>query len=135
MQEARAQLALLRFARLIVSQLGSISSLRLIPTIHSFSSLRVQCNAHGALTNPDLSQATAPSKQKRTHAVFRVSSAHRLASTSKPRFVDLPDKGHKFLLGLDISKRKLDRGKLLCVDVRLVDSAFCQTPKERLGGA
>ena len=86
MQEARAQLALLRFARLIVSQLGSISSLRLIPTIHSFSSLRVQCNAHGALTNPDLSQATAPSKQKRTHAVFRVSSAHRLASTSKPRF-------------------------------------------------
>lgn len=87
MQEARAQLALLRFARLIVSQLGSISSLRLIPTIHSFSSLRVQRNTHGALANPDLSQAMAPSKQKRTHAVFRVSSAHRLASTSKPRFV------------------------------------------------
>lgn len=30
MQEARAQLALLRFARLIVCQLGSISSLSLI---------------------------------------------------------------------------------------------------------
>lgn len=87
MQKARAQLALLRFARLIVCQLGSISSLRLIPTIHSFSSLRVQRNTHGALANPDLSQAMAPSKQKRTHAVFRVSSAHRLASTSKPRFV------------------------------------------------
>ena len=87
MQEARAQLALLRFARLIVSQLGSISSLRLIPTIHSFSSLRVQRNAHGALANPDLSQAMAPSKQKRTHAVFRGPSAHRSASTSKPRFV------------------------------------------------
>lgn len=81
------KLALLRFARLIVSQLGSISSLRLIPTIHSFSSLRVQRNAHGALANPDLSQAMAPSKQKRTHAVFRVPSAHRSASTSKPRFV------------------------------------------------
>lgn len=53
----------------------------------------------------------------------------------KSRFVYLPDKGHEFLLGIDISKRKLDRGKLLCVDVRLVDSAFCHTPKERLGGA
>lgn len=94
MQKARAQLALLRFARLIVCQLGSISSLRLIPTIHSFSSLRVQRNTHGALANPDLSQAMAPSKQKRTHAVFRVSSAHRLASTSKPRFV-----GEKVKLG------------------------------------
>ena len=105
MQEARAQLALLRFARLIVSQLGSISSLRLIPTIHSFSSLRVQCNAHGALTNPDLSQATAPSKQKRTHAVFRVSSAHRLASTSKPRFV-----GERVQLG-DIVCASSERNK------------------------
>ena len=53
-----------------------------------------------------------------------------VAEVDKSRFVDL-----EFLLGLDISKRKLDRGKLLCVDVRLVDSAFCHTPKERLGGA
>ena len=104
MQEARAQLALLRFARLIVSQLGSISSLRLIPTIHSFSSLRVQRNAHGALANPDLSQAMAPSKQKRTHAVFRGPSAHRSASTSKPRFV-----GEKVKLGELISKAKVER--------------------------
>ena len=39
------------------------------------------------LANPDLSQAMAPSKQKRTHTVFRASSAHRSTSTSKPRFV------------------------------------------------
>ena len=58
-----------------------------------------------------------------------------VAEVDKSRFVDLLGKGHEFLLGLDISKRKLDRGKLLCVDVRLVDSAFCHTPKERLGGA
>ena len=58
-----------------------------------------------------------------------------VAEVGQSRFVDLPDKGHEFLLGLDISKRKLDRGKLLCVDVRLVDSAFCHAPKERLGGA
>lgn len=49
MREARVQLALLRFARLIVSQLGSVSSLSLIPTIHSFSSLRVQSNTHGGV--------------------------------------------------------------------------------------
>lgn len=87
MREARAQLALLRFVPFIVSQLGSISSLCLIPTIHSFSSLRVQRNTHGVLENPDLSQAMAPSKQKRTHTVFRATSAHRSTSTSKPRFV------------------------------------------------
>ena len=87
MRKARVQLALLRFTRLIVSQLASVSSLRLIPTIHSFSSLRVQRNTHGVLANPDLRQAMAPSKQKRTHTVFRASSAHRLASTCKPRFV------------------------------------------------
>ena len=88
MREALEQLALLRFARLIVSQLGSISSLCLTLTIHSFSSLRVQRNTHGVLANLDLSQAMAPSKQKRTHTVFRASSAHRSTSTSKPRFVE-----------------------------------------------
>ena len=88
MREALEQLALLRFARLIVSQLGSISSLCLTLTIHSFSSLRVQRNTHGVLANLDLSQAMAPSKQKRTHTVFRASSAHRSTPTSKPRFVE-----------------------------------------------
>lgn len=39
------------------------------------------------LANLNLSQAMAPSKKKRTHTVFRDSSAHRSASTSKPRFV------------------------------------------------
>lgn len=39
------------------------------------------------LANPDLSQAMASSKQKLTHTVFRASSTHRSASTSKPRFV------------------------------------------------
>ena len=87
MRGARVRLELLQFACLIVSQLGSISTLCLIPTVHSFSSLRVQRNTHGVLANPDLSQAMAPSKKKRTHAVFCISSAHRLASTSKPRFV------------------------------------------------
>ena len=94
MREALEQLALLRFARLIVGQLSSISSLSLIPTIHSFSSLRVQRNTHGVLANSDSSQAMTPSKQKRTHAVFRASSAHRSTSTSKPRFV-----GEKVRLG------------------------------------
>lgn len=88
MRGARVRLELLQFACLIVSQLGSISTLCLIPTVHSFSSLRVQRNTHGVLANPDLSQAMAPSKKKRTHAVFCISSAHRLASTSKPRFVE-----------------------------------------------
>lgn len=46
------------------------------------------------LENPNLSQAMAPSKQKHTHTVFRASSAHRSASTSKPRFV-----GKKVKLG------------------------------------
>ena len=46
------------------------------------------------LANPDLSQAMASSKQKRTHTVFRASSTHRSASTSKPRFV-----GEKVRLG------------------------------------
>lgn len=87
MRGARVRLELLQFACLIVSQLGSISTLCLISTVHSFSSLRVQRNTHGVLANPDLSQAMAPSKKKRTHAVFCISSAHRLASTSKPRFV------------------------------------------------
>ena len=40
------------------------------------------------LANLNLSQAMAPSKKKRTHTVFRDSSAHRSASTSKPRFVE-----------------------------------------------
>lgn len=48
----------------------------------------------GVLANPDSNQAMVPSKQKRTHAVFCVSSAHRLAPTSKPRFV-----GEKVKLG------------------------------------
>lgn len=39
------------------------------------------------LANLNLSQAMAPSKKKRIHTVFRDSSAHRSASTSKPRFV------------------------------------------------
>lgn len=39
------------------------------------------------LANLNLSQAMAPSKKKRTHTVFRDSSAHRSASTSKPRFI------------------------------------------------
>ena len=39
------------------------------------------------LANLNLSQAMAPPKKKRTHTVFRDSSAHRSASTSKPRFV------------------------------------------------
>ena len=99
MREARAQLALLRFVPFIVSQLGSISSLCLIPTIHSFSSLRVQHNTHGVLENPNLSQAMAPSKQKRTHTVFRASSAHRSTSTSKPRFVGERVKRGKLLIG------------------------------------
>lgn len=46
------------------------------------------------LANPDLSQAMASSKQKRTHTVFCASSTHRSASTSKPRFV-----GEKVRLG------------------------------------
>lgn len=46
------------------------------------------------LANLNLSQAIAPSKKKRTHTVFRDSSAHRSASTSKPRFV-----GEKVRLG------------------------------------
>ena len=99
MREARAQLALLRFVPFIVSQLGSISSLCLIPTIHSFSSLRVQHNTHGVLENPNLSQAMAPSKQKRTHTVFRASSAHRSTSTSKPRFVGERVKRGELLIG------------------------------------
>lgn len=110
MRGARVRLELLQFACLIVSQLGSISTLCLIPTVHSFSSLRVQRNTHGVLANPDLSQAMAPSKKKRTHAVFCISSAHRLASTSKPRFVDLGDKGGKLLLKL---KGRQRHGKAL----------------------
>ena len=39
------------------------------------------------LANLNLSQAMAPSKKKRIHTVFRDSSAHRSALTSKPRFV------------------------------------------------
>lgn len=46
------------------------------------------------LANLSLSQAMAPSKKKRTHTVFRDSSAHRSASTNKPRFV-----GEKVRLG------------------------------------
>lgn len=50
------------------------------------------------LANPDLSQAMASSKQKRTHTVFRASSTHRSASTSKPRFVDLGGEVSELLL-------------------------------------
>ena len=46
----------------------------------------------------------ASSKQKRTHTVFRASSTHRSASTSKPRFV-----GEKVKLGELISKAKVER--------------------------
>ncbi len=56
------------------------------------------------LANLNLSQAMAPSKKKRTHTVFRDSSAHRSASTSKPRFV-----GEKVKLGELISKAKVER--------------------------
>ena len=126
MREALEQLALLRFARLIVGQLSSISSLSLIPTIHSFSSLRVQRNTHGVLANSDSSQAMTPSKQKRTHAVFRASSAHRSTSTSKPRFVGervklgevvgiekapIPSGNNVWLLNLDAIEK--DTGRVL----------------------
>ena len=56
------------------------------------------------LANLNLSQAMAPPKKKRTHTVFRDSSAHRSASTSKPRFV-----GEKVKLGELISKAKVER--------------------------
>ena len=58
----------------------------------------------GVLANPDLYQAMVPSKQKRTYAVLRASSARRSASTSKPRFV-----GEKVKLGELISKAKVER--------------------------
>ena len=56
------------------------------------------------LANLNLNQAMAPPKKKRTHTVFRDSSAHRSASTSKPRFV-----GEKVKLGELISKAKVER--------------------------
>ncbi len=56
------------------------------------------------LANLNLSQAMAPSKKKRIHTVFRDSSAHRSASTSKSRFV-----GEKVKLGELISKAKVER--------------------------
>ena len=125
MREALEQLALLRFARLIVGQLGSISSLSLIPTIHSFSSLRVQNNTHGVLANPDSSQAMAPSKQKRTHTVFRASSAHRSTSTSKPRFV-----GEKVRLG-NVLKSSSTRNKdNRCANVYSVTNSKGFVPSE-----
>lgn len=57
------------------------------------------------LANPDLSQAMASSKQKRTHTVFRASSTHRSASTSKPRFV-----GERMRLG-DVVSASSERNK------------------------
>lgn len=57
------------------------------------------------LANLNLSQAIAPSKKKRTHTVFRDSSAHRSASTSKPRFV-----GVKVRLG-DVVSASSERNK------------------------
>lgn len=57
------------------------------------------------LANLNLSQAMAPSKKKRTHTVFRDSSAHRSASTSKPRFV-----GVKVRLG-DVVSASSERNK------------------------
>ena len=59
----------------------------------------------GVLANPDLYQAMVPSKQKRTHAVLRASSARRSASTSKPRFV-----GEKVRLG-DVVSASSERNK------------------------
>ncbi len=57
------------------------------------------------LANLNLSRAMAPSKKKRTHTVFRDSSAHRSASTSKPRFV-----GVKVRLG-DVVSASSERNK------------------------
>lgn len=56
------------------------------------------------LANLNLSQAMAPSKKKRIHTVFRDSSAHRSASTSKPRFVDLSNESRKALLAIEVRK-------------------------------
>ena len=72
----------------------------------------------GVLANPDLSQAMAPSKQKRTYTVFRASSAHRSASTSEPRFV-----GEKVKLGkLSIAALAEPRNTLPRILERRLDS-------------
>lgn len=68
------------------------------------------------LANPDLSQAMAPSKQKRTHTVFRASSAHRSTSTSKPRFV----------------RERVKRGELLIGALAEPRNALPRIPERRL---
>ena len=77
------------------------------------------------LANPDLSQAMASSKQKRTHTVFRASSTHRSASTSKPRFV-----GEKVRLG-DVLKSSSTRNKdNRCANVYSVTNSKGFVPSE-----
>ena len=65
------------------------------------------------LANPDLSQAMASSKQKRTHTVFRASSTHRSASTSKPRFVGEKVKLGELLLNTFSGEWGTEEGELL----------------------
>ncbi len=67
----------------------------------------------GVLANPDSNQAMVPSKQKRTHAVFCVSSAHRLAPTSKPRFVGEKVKLGELLLNTFSGEWGTEEGELL----------------------
>ncbi len=77
------------------------------------------------LANPDLSQAMASSKQKRTHTVFCASSTHRSASTSKPRFV-----GEKVRLG-DVLKSSSTRNKdNRCANVYSVTNSKGFVPSE-----
>lgn len=65
------------------------------------------------LANLNLSQAMAPSKKKRTHTVFRDSSAHRSASTSKPRFVGEKVKLGELLLNTFSGEWGTEEGELL----------------------
>lgn len=77
------------------------------------------------LANLNLSQAMAPSKKKRTYTVFRDSSAHRSASTSKPRFV-----GEKVRLG-DVLKSSSTRNKdNRCANVYSVTNSKGFVPSE-----
>lgn len=55
----------------------------------------------------------APSKKKRTHTVFRDSSAHRSASTSKPRFVGEKVKLGELLLNTFSGEWGTEEGELL----------------------
>lgn len=65
------------------------------------------------LANLNLSRAMAPSKKKRTHTVFRDSSAHRSASTSKPRFVGEKVKLGELLLNTFSGEWGIEEGELL----------------------